>query len=93
VWLRCCAASLASWIVQRVSETETANQAATASNIDQLRYEIRTLADQLSAASRNAGPAGERGYDSGHQPGRANDVALGGRAGAVPARVGRRSRS
>ena len=38
-------ASLASWIVQRVSETETANRAATAAQIDELRSEIRSLAE------------------------------------------------
>lgn len=40
-------ASLASWIVQRVSEADTANQAATAANIDQLRREIGALAEEL----------------------------------------------
>jgi voltage-gated potassium channel len=40
-------ASLASWIVQRVSEVETAKQAATAAQIDELRDEIRTLAEEL----------------------------------------------
>lgn len=40
-------ASIASWIVQRVSETETANQAATAAQIEELRDEVRALAQQL----------------------------------------------
>jgi voltage-gated potassium channel len=40
-------ASLASWIVQRVSETETANRAATTAQIDELRSEIRSLAEEL----------------------------------------------
>jgi voltage-gated potassium channel len=40
-------ASIASWIVQRVSETETANQAATTAQIEELRDEIRALARQL----------------------------------------------
>jgi voltage-gated potassium channel len=40
-------ASLASWIVQRVSETETANRAATAAQIDELRSEIQSLAEEL----------------------------------------------
>jgi voltage-gated potassium channel len=40
-------ASLASWVVQRVSETDTANQAATAAQIVELREEIRTLSEQL----------------------------------------------
>jgi voltage-gated potassium channel len=40
-------ASLASWIVQRVAETDTASQAATAAHIDELRSEIRTLAEEL----------------------------------------------
>ncbi|BBZ43496.1 potassium channel family protein [Mycobacterium parmense] len=41
--------SLASWIVQRVSEADTANQQATALTIEQLRSELRALAEQLSA--------------------------------------------
>lgn len=40
-------ASLASWIVQRVEETDTENQAATAAQIDELRDEIRSLAEEL----------------------------------------------
>ncbi|HEX7430337.1 MAG TPA: potassium channel family protein, partial [Mycobacterium sp.] len=38
-------ATLASWIVQRVSEEETAAEAATAAHIDELRDEIRRLAE------------------------------------------------
>jgi len=37
-------ATLASWIVQRVAEEDTANQAATGAQIDELREEIRRLA-------------------------------------------------
>ncbi len=37
-------ATLASWIVQRVSEEDDANQAATAAHIEELRAEIRRLA-------------------------------------------------
>lgn len=40
-------ASLASWIVQRVEETDTANQAATAAQIEELRSEIDALSQQL----------------------------------------------
>ncbi|BBX62074.1 voltage-gated potassium channel [Mycobacterium saskatchewanense] len=40
-------ASLASWIVQRVAETDTANQAATASHIEELRAEIQALSQEL----------------------------------------------
>ncbi len=47
-------ASLASWIVQRVADTDTAAQAVTAAHIEELRHEIRTLAEEL----RSAGPAG-----------------------------------
>jgi voltage-gated potassium channel len=43
-------ASLASWIVQRVAEADTDNQAATAAHIDELRSEIRTLAEELRNA-------------------------------------------
>jgi voltage-gated potassium channel len=47
-------ASLASWIVQRVADTDTAAQAVTAAHIEELRHEIRTLAEEL----RSAGSAG-----------------------------------
>ncbi|POY33873.1 potassium channel family protein [Mycobacterium kansasii] len=40
-------ASVASWIVQRVAETDSENRAATASQIEELRAEIRILTEQL----------------------------------------------
>jgi voltage-gated potassium channel len=40
-------ASLASWIIQRVAEQETASQVATAAQIDELRVEIRELVQEL----------------------------------------------
>jgi voltage-gated potassium channel len=40
-------AALASWIIQRVAEEETASQLATAAHIDELRSEIRELAQEL----------------------------------------------
>jgi voltage-gated potassium channel len=40
-------ASLATWIIQRVSESELENQAATAAHIDELRNEIRELRQEL----------------------------------------------
>ena len=40
-------AALASWIIQRVADEETASQVATAAHIDELRSEIRELAQQL----------------------------------------------
>ncbi|MDT5355353.1 MAG: voltage-gated potassium channel [Mycobacterium sp.] len=40
-------ASLASWIIQSVAEEETASQAATAAHIDELRSEIRELAQEV----------------------------------------------
>src|ERR1700728_3266913 len=40
-------ASLATWIIQRVSETDIANQAATGAHIDELRDEIRQLREEL----------------------------------------------
>lgn len=40
-------ASLATWIIQRVSETDTANLAATEAHIDELRKEIRELREEL----------------------------------------------
>lgn len=42
-------ASLATWIIQRVSETDTVNQAATVAHIDELRNEIRELTEALRA--------------------------------------------
>lgn len=42
-------ASLASWIVQRVAEEDKSYQTATAAHVDELRREIRTLADELRA--------------------------------------------
>lgn len=39
--------SLASWIVQRVSETDNANLAVTTHAVDQLRVEVCTLVEQL----------------------------------------------
>jgi voltage-gated potassium channel len=40
-------AALASRIIQRVAEEETASQVATAAHIDKLRSEIRELAQEL----------------------------------------------
>jgi voltage-gated potassium channel len=42
-------ASLASWIIQRVTEEETATQAATVAHVDELRSEIRELTQELRA--------------------------------------------
>ena len=42
-------ATLASWIVQRVAEEDTANQAATTAQINELREEIRRLAESVNA--------------------------------------------
>jgi voltage-gated potassium channel len=41
-------ATLASWIVQRVSEEDTANQAATRAQIEELREEIRRLSKSVT---------------------------------------------
>ncbi|MBV8346199.1 MAG: potassium channel family protein [Mycolicibacterium sp.] len=40
-------ATLASWIVQRVAEEDTASETATAAHIEELRAEIRHLAEEL----------------------------------------------
>jgi voltage-gated potassium channel len=42
-------ATLASWIVQRVSEEDTASQTATAIELDSLREEIKRLAQSINA--------------------------------------------
>jgi voltage-gated potassium channel len=51
-------ATLASWIVQRVAEEDTANQAATRAEIHELREDIRRLAQ--AAGSENGGTTGKR---------------------------------
>ncbi|OFJ52529.1 potassium channel family protein [Mycolicibacterium grossiae] len=56
-------ATLASWIVERVAEEDTAGTAATAAQIDQLRSEIAELTETLRS---NAGPAyGEADHSTG----------------------------
>jgi voltage-gated potassium channel len=40
-------ATLASWLVQRVAAEDTASQAATAAHIEELRAEIRLVAEEL----------------------------------------------
>ena len=45
-------ATLASWIVQRVAEEDTVNQAATAAQIDGLRSEIRRLEETIKEGNR-----------------------------------------
>jgi voltage-gated potassium channel len=39
--------ALASWIIQRVAEEETAMQSVTVAHVEELRSEIRTLGQQL----------------------------------------------
>ena len=51
-------ATLASWIVQRAAEEDTANQAATTAQINELRQEIRRLAESVNADGGD--PKGER---------------------------------
>lgn len=51
-------ATLASWIVQRVTEEDTASKAVTAAQIDELRDEIRKLSEAISA--RPYGESGNR---------------------------------
>lgn len=40
-------ASLASWIVQRVAEEDAASQSATVEHVEELRAEIRALAEEV----------------------------------------------
>jgi voltage-gated potassium channel len=51
-------ATLASWIVQRVAEEDTANQAATTAQIHELREDIRRLTESVGAA--NGGTSGKQ---------------------------------
>ncbi|WP_163684286.1 potassium channel family protein [Mycolicibacterium gadium] len=67
-------ATLASWIVQRVAEEDEANQAATSAQIDELRAEIKRLADtvhndgseerRFPAHTDHPGPVGGRREDA-----------------------------
>jgi voltage-gated potassium channel len=45
-------ASLASWIVQRVAEEDAVSRAASVEQVDELRAEVRTLADELRRSRR-----------------------------------------
>lgn len=56
-------ATLASWIVQRVAEEDTANEAATTAHIADLREEIRRLTEAVKAQGR--GETGEQVKGSG----------------------------
>ena len=47
-------ATLASWIVQRVAEEDTASAAATAAQIDELRDEIRKLTETVTGRAEHA---------------------------------------
>ena len=51
-------ATLASWIVQRVAEEDTAHQAATTAQIHELREDIRRLTE--SVATQNEGTTGKQ---------------------------------
>jgi voltage-gated potassium channel len=44
-------ATLASWIVERVAQEDTKGQAVTAAHIEELRDEVRKLAESLEARS------------------------------------------
>ena len=48
-------ATLASWLIQRVAEEDTANQAATVAHIEELRTEVRLLTEELRRTT-NAAP-------------------------------------
>jgi voltage-gated potassium channel len=45
-------ATLASWIIQRVAEEDTASQAATVAHVEQLRDEVRQLREALESSSQ-----------------------------------------
>jgi voltage-gated potassium channel len=53
-------ATLASWIVQRVAEEDTANQLATAEQLDLLRSELAELRGLLAAAQPEPSPGNTR---------------------------------
>jgi voltage-gated potassium channel len=51
-------ATVATWIVQRVAEEDSAHQAATAAQIDELRSEIAQLANMIAAQHNDRGLSG-----------------------------------
>jgi voltage-gated potassium channel len=55
-------ATLASWIVQRVAEEDTVNQAATGAQIEELREEIRRLAKLVTDDREPAYGEGREGF-------------------------------
>jgi len=56
--------TVASWIVERVSAEDSANRAATAAQIDELRDEVRHLSRQLSRRPGDRQPDDEHlSYD------------------------------
>jgi len=54
-------ATLASWIVQRVAEEDTASEAVTRAQIDELRDEVRRLSNLLT---EDRGPAYGEGREA-----------------------------
>jgi voltage-gated potassium channel len=54
-------ATLASWIVQRVAEEDTANEAATRAQIEELRGDIQRLAKLVTDDRRPAYGEGREG--------------------------------
>jgi voltage-gated potassium channel len=58
-------ATLASWIVERVAEEDTAKQAATAAHIEELREEIRKLAGSITDDRKPAYGEENRGHGTG----------------------------
>ncbi|MFY2861732.1 potassium channel family protein [Mycobacterium sp. THU-M104] len=53
-------ASLASWIVERVSETDSAQQASSSAEIAELRHEVRRLSEQLRRVAVRTEPEAPR---------------------------------
>jgi len=58
-------ATLASWIVEKVAEEDTANQAVTAAHIEELREEIRKLASLITSDLDSAYGEEGRGHTTG----------------------------
>ena len=54
-------ATLASWIVQRVADEDTANEAATRAQIEELREEIRRLSNLVTRDREPAYGEGREG--------------------------------
>lgn len=81
-------ATLASWIIQRVAEEDTANQAVTAAQIDELRAELGRRIDKLSNEVRRLSAPSEARSDGLRSQADGRQNPSGCQAGAQPTNTG-----